>query len=197
MVCISICTRRPAQFWPDRVLCLPGLVDLIKQSGVDHTFYIYKKKKRYSNNEAHPSVLFLTCQVSRNSKFCRWHPSIKKKKKKVWFYVTNSMDFRTKFECFSSIPGAQDVSDIRSVVGVIILCREKWYSCFGWSWNQQIRWKRRYSIRYNIAPLFLSLVPLQDTAVAIMWTLFNWMKTYSTLWSRYLLLLMPLVTSLL
>lgn len=56
MVCVSIYTRRLAQFWLGRALCLPGLVELITQSGVDLTFYT--KTKADHNNEAYQSVLF-------------------------------------------------------------------------------------------------------------------------------------------
>lgn len=58
MVCISIYTRRLAQFWQGTAVCLPDRVELITESGVDLTFY--RKTKNYHNYEAYQSVLFVT-----------------------------------------------------------------------------------------------------------------------------------------
>lgn len=84
MFCISIYTRRPAQFWPDGVLRLPGLVDSIKQSGVDRTAF-YMKTKRRHDNKAHvrfPGILNFVHDILAF--------------KIVSFYFRNAVDFRSK-----------------------------------------------------------------------------------------------------
>lgn len=88
MVCVSIYTHRPAQPWRGRVLCLPGLVELITQSGVDLTFY--RKTKNYHNNEAYLSVLYVSAlQVLNISNFTDDMLALKR----IRFYITKSMVF--------------------------------------------------------------------------------------------------------
>lgn len=69
MVPISVYTRRPVQFWPGKPLRLPGLVDLIKLSAAELTFY----KK---NNKDITIMRQISQSALKEFKFCTFHLSI-------------------------------------------------------------------------------------------------------------------------